>query len=161
MALVFPVLLFSSSWVHERERDRIINWEGSQRKSSKSKNYFAYFPASTHSLLKWCFLLPHATEIKDLPIQRTCDRTNLDDKYVLFGSEQHFGWGYCSLWAMIYNNGRVQICLFVKSKAFSRLRKKNSMEEFSSFDICKNILDLNGLKSELKSVYTTDFAKQA
>ena len=34
------------------------------------------------------------------------------------------------------------------------------MEVFSILDIYKNILDLDGLKCELKSVYPADFAKQ-
>ena len=36
------------------------------------------------------FLLSLATKIKDLPIQRTYSRTDLDEKFVLFISEQHF-----------------------------------------------------------------------
>ena len=40
--------------------------------------------------------------------------------------------------------------------------KKNPMEEFSILDLYKkNILELDGLKCELKSVYATNFAKQA
>ena len=36
-----------------------------------------------------------------------------------------------------------------------------TMEAFSTLDIYKNLLDLDGLKCKLKSVYATDFAKQA
>ena len=34
--------------------------------------------------------LPHVAEINDLPIQKTYCRSGLDEKFVLFGSEQHF-----------------------------------------------------------------------
>ena len=36
------------------------------------------------------FLLSRASEIKDLPIQRTYNRADLDKHFVLFTSEQHF-----------------------------------------------------------------------
>ena len=48
------------------------------------------------------FLLPRAVEIKDLPIQKTYSRTYLDEKFVLFGSEQHFEWSYFSRRAKIF-----------------------------------------------------------
>ena len=56
------------------------------------------------------FLRPSVAEMKDLPIQRIYSQTNLDEKFVLFGSEQHFQWSYCSCWAKILKNGRVKIC---------------------------------------------------
>ena len=39
--------------------------------------------------------------------------------------------------------------------------KKFPMEVFTNLDVYKNILDLNGLKCKLKSVYVADFANQA
>lgn len=46
-------------------------------------------------------------------------------------------------------------------KLFHVYEKKFPMEAFSSLDACKNILDLDGLRCELKSVYAADFSKQA
>ena len=44
-------------------------------------------------------------------------------------------------------------------KFFHASKKKFPVETFSTSDVYKNILDLDGLKCELKSVYTASFAK--
>ena len=51
---------------------------------------------------------------------------------------------------------------FLNPKPFHAYEKKSffSREEFSILDVYKNLLDLDGLKCELKSVYTADFAKK-
>ena len=114
MASVFPVLLFLSGCVQEKEKqkNKVVVTE---RKPLKSRNYLAYFPAilnqQTLSTKVIMFLLPHAAEIKDLPIQRSYSQTDLDEKSILFNSELHFWWSYCSCWAKIKNNCREEIVL--------------------------------------------------
>ena len=49
----------------------------------------------------------------------------------------------------------------LKAKTFSGLWNKFLMKAFATLDVLKNILDLDGLKCKLKSVYATDFTKQA
>ncbi|CAI9719171.1 Hypothetical predicted protein [Octopus vulgaris] len=46
-------------------------------------------------------------------------------------------------------------------KLFHTYEKQFPMETFSFLNIYKNILELDGMKCELKSVYAADFAKQA
>uniref|UniRef100_A0A0L8G6U0 HAT C-terminal dimerisation domain-containing protein n=1 Tax=Octopus bimaculoides TaxID=37653 RepID=A0A0L8G6U0_OCTBM len=45
-------------------------------------------------------------------------------------------------------------------KLFHTYEKQFLTETFSSLNVYKNILELDGLKCELKSVYAADFAKQ-
>ena len=97
MALVFPVLLFFSSWMHEKERqDIVVEWVR-KRQSQQSKNIFACFSAvlsqqtlSTEVIMMMMFVLLCVTEIKDLPIQRTYSQTDLNEKFVFFNCEQQF-----------------------------------------------------------------------
>ena len=66
-----------------------------QKKLPKNRNSFASFSAvlsqqllSTEVIM---FLLPRAIKIKDLPIKGFRIRTDLDENFLLFDSEQHFG----------------------------------------------------------------------
>ena len=89
MALVF--LFYYSLQVSCKKRD--ISGESKRESHLRRQNSFACFPAilSQQSLSTEVkiFLLPRATEIKDLLIQRTFSRTDLKDKFVLFSFKQH------------------------------------------------------------------------
>ena len=76
VALVFFVLLFPSSSVHEKGRQN-NKAEVPERKPTKKQK-----------------LLPCADEIKDLPFQKSYSWIDLDENFVLFDSELHFGWSY-------------------------------------------------------------------
>ena len=93
MELVFPVLLFLASWVHEKERKN--NKVGViERKPLKSTNSFAYLQVILRQQTlstEVMFLLLCAAKIKDLPIQRTYSQTDLNKEFISFSSEQHFG----------------------------------------------------------------------
>ena len=93
VALVFPVLLFFSSWVHDKENQN-NNVGFTEGKSLKSKNYFSFFPVVLSQELRFTevimFLLSRKAEIKDLLIQRTFRRTDLVDECILFGFVRNF-----------------------------------------------------------------------
>ena len=81
VALFFPVLLFPSSWEHEKERQE--NKIGvTESKLPKSWKSFACFLAvvTQQTFSTEIFLLPCAAEIKDFPIQRTSSRTDFEKK---------------------------------------------------------------------------------
>ena len=57
--------------------------------------------------------------------------------------------------------GEFRFVKLLYPKLFHAYDKEFQMEAFSSLDVYKNILNLDGLKWELKLVYAADFAKQA
>ena len=59
-----------------------------EKATTKAKILLSVFQALSTEVIM--FLLLHAAKIKYLPIQRTYSWKDLDNKFVLFGSEQHF-----------------------------------------------------------------------
>ena len=92
-----------------------------------------------------------------MPIQRI----DLNDGFVLFDSEQHE--------VIVHIEQRYETMREFKYVELLNLKLLHTykiiflVEEFSTLDVYKNILDLDldGLKYGLKLVYTTDFENQA
>ena len=82
------------------------------------------------------------------------------EKFVLFGSDQHSGWSYCSCWTKIFKTmGKIRFVELFNPKLFHAYKKiQILMKAFSTFN--KNLLDLDRLKCKLRSVYAADFEKQ-
>ena len=57
--------------------------------------------------------------------------------------------------------GEFRFVELLNPKLLHAYEKNVPMEMFSTLDVYKNILDLDGLKYEKKSVYAADFAKPA
>ena len=77
------------------------------------------------------FLLPRAAKIKDLSIQRIYSRIDLDDKFILFCSEQNFGWNYCSCWTKFKTMGEFRFVELFSPKIFNVYEK---ISEGSTFN---------------------------
>ena len=139
-----------------------IKWRVIGKKANKKK-FVCFFSGRIKPAdpLNWSddAFIAFAVEIENLSNQRIYSRTELDEKFALFGSEQHLVWSYYSWWTKMYNNEGVKIHSLVKSEAFSRLVKTFPMEAILTLDVYKNKFDMDGLKCELKSVDATDFSK--
>ena len=86
MTLNFSVLLSPSSWAHETEYESVWG-RCHEDKATKKQKFFGLLSSRikpTAFSTKVIFLLPRAAKIRDL------SRTDLDEKFVLFGSEQCF-----------------------------------------------------------------------
>ena len=70
--------------MHENERlnNKV---EGHRDKTTKKQKFFGLLSSRIKlaDTLYRSFLLLHAAEINDLPIQRICSRTNLDEKFCI------------------------------------------------------------------------------
>ena len=93
VALVLPVLSFSLSWVYE-EKGQNTKVGVTERKPSKSRNSFACFyrvlsqqTVTTEVIIFYC---PAPLKSKTYQFNGH-GRIDLNEKFVLFGSEQHFG----------------------------------------------------------------------
>ena len=101
-----------------------------------------------------------ATEIKNLPIQKTDIQTDLNEKFVLLVLNNIVDKVIVRVEQRLKTMGEFRFVELLNPKLFHTYEKQFPMERFSNLDVYKNILDLHRLKCGLKLVYTADFAKQ-
>ena len=107
-----------------------------------------------HSLLLLLYLLPRVSETKHLPTQMTYSGIDLIKK--LYNSILNiFDENIVHIEQRFKKMGEFR---FVELNPKLTKRKKNSIEAFSTLDVCKNILDLERLKCKLKPVYAAYFS---
>ena len=145
-----------------KKLNRITKWSGvTERKPPKSRNSFVSFSVvlSLQTLLKWfCFYCFLRLKSK-LCLFKGLIVGQLEMKNLYYWT---IFWRKL-LFALRKDSKQWESSDLLNPKTFHAYKKKKNcpMEAFSTLDVNKDILDLNELKCQLKSVYATYFAKQA